>query len=360
MLGRQQPFVGILVAAGVVLSGLAGSASAEYHGAEPLDLPDTKGFSGVFALDGEFVHNVGELQMNITNWVLIGSRPGTGTAFSESPSAMWPAGSGVEYLWAAGLWVGAIKNGVPLVTTGQFTTEMLASPDDPLDTVWTTYQGAPGGKRYPDPGEDDDGDGQINEDPINGRDDDNDNQIDEDFGAISNQMFRCTMRDNTALVIEARPEHEPLNIRVIQQSYAWENDDVDDFIGFEFDIVNIGVQPLEDMYVGFFADCDIGPRGQGGVAEDDMPGFFDGAVRAADNSLVPISVAYMYDCDGDGGQAPGFIGIMYLDHPIDPSGEIAPQRVGITSFNHFSGNQPFDIDCRNGLRSAAVRMRARE
>ena len=51
-----------------------------------------------------------------------------------------------------------------------------------------------GGKRYPDPGEDDDGDGLINEDPINGLDDDLDGQIDEDFGAISNQMFRATMR----------------------------------------------------------------------------------------------------------------------------------------------------------------------
>jgi hypothetical protein len=343
MLGRQQkPFGVLLVAAGMILLGLTGSAGAAYRGGEPLDLPVDKARAGTFALDGEFVHNVGELQMNITNWGLLGSRPGGAAAYSDAPSAMWPAGSGIEYLWAAGLWVGALKNGVPLVTTGQYAPEMLANPDDPLDTIWPTYQGAAGGKRFPDPGEDDDGDGRIDEDPINGLDDDNDTLVDEDFGAISNQMFRATMRDNTALVVEINPEHEPLNLRIIQQSYAWENDDVDDFIGFQFEMVNVGVQPLEDMYVGFFADCDIGPRNTGGIAEDDLPGFFDGSVRAADNSLVPISVAYMYDCDGDGGLAPGFIGIMFLDHPIDPSGEIAPQRVGITSFNHFSGNQPFD------------------
>ena len=163
MLGRQQPFGSLLVAAGVILLGLTGTADAAYRGGEPLDLPVDKGLAGTFALEGEFVHNVGELQMNITNWGLIGSRPGTGALYSDAPSAMWPAGSGIEYLWAAGLWVGALKNGVPLVTTGQFTPEMLANPDDPLDTVWPTYQGAPGGKRYPDPGEDDDGDGLIDE-----------------------------------------------------------------------------------------------------------------------------------------------------------------------------------------------------
>ena len=37
-----------------------------------------KGSAGTLALDGEFVHNVGQLQVNITNWGLIGSHPGRG------------------------------------------------------------------------------------------------------------------------------------------------------------------------------------------------------------------------------------------------------------------------------------------
>lgn len=345
MIRRQQSFTVILTAAALMAVGVTGSAGparAAYHGADNCAPPATKGFAGIFAVDGQFVHNVGELQLNITNWGLIGSQPGRGASYSEAPSAMWPAGSGVDYLWAGGLWVGGLKGGVPLVTTGQYATEMLANPDDPLDTVWVSYQGAPGGKRYPDPGEDDDGDGEINEDPLNGLDDDLDGAIDEDFAAISNQMFRCTMRDNTALVIESLPDHEPLDLRVVQYSYAWENDSVDDFIGFEYEITNIGIQSIEDMYVGFFADCDIGPRGQGGIAEDDVQGWFDGTVPAADNTTVPITVAYMYDDDGDGGLSPGYFGIMFLNHPIDPTGEEAPVRVGITSYNAFSGNQPFD------------------
>jgi hypothetical protein len=320
----------------------APTAWAEYKGAESVDLILPKDSHGEFALEGEFVHNVGELQLNITNWGLIGSRPSQQRAYSDAPSAMWPAGSGVDYLWAGGVWIGAIKNGVPLVSTGQFTPEILANPDDPLDTVYETFQGTVGGARYPDPGEDDDGDGFINEDPLNGADDDNDGLIDEDFAAIGNQHFRTVMRDNTALAVERFPDHDPLDIQVVQETFGWENSSVDDFIGFQFGVTNIGVSPLKNVYLGFFADCDIGPRGGTGIAEDDLVHFVRRAVRALDNSLVPLSIGAMYDADGDAGQSPGFFGMLFLNHPTDPSGESAPPKVGITTYQAFSGNQPFE------------------
>ena len=335
--------LGALALALTLMPLAAGTADAAYKGNEPIELKaDRDHGAGVLALGGEFVHNIGELQINITNWGLLGSRPGVNARYADAPSAMWPAGSGVDYLWAAGLWVGALKNGVPLVSTGQFTPEFLANPDDPLDTIYTTFQGAVNGARYPDPSFDDDGDGAVNEDPLNGLDDDLDGLIDEDFAAIGSQHFRATLRDNTALATESFPEHEPLDLFVVQESFQWENDNVDDFVGFQFEITNIGVLSLQNVYLGFFADSDVGPRGQGGIAEDDLPGYFAGAVRALDRSLVPLSIAYMYDADGDGGQAPGFFGIMFLNHPIDPTGVNAPVRVGITSFQQFGGNQPFD------------------
>lgn len=326
----------------LVVGSLAGPAVAEYHGPEPVDIPLDKITSGTLALDGQFVHNVGELQMNITNWGLIGSRPGTATNYSESPSAMWPAGSGVEYLWAAGLWIGAVRNGVPLVTTGQFTPELMAVPDDPLDTIWATRQGAEGGNRYPSPGYDDDMDGRDDEDPRNGIDDDEDGRIDEDFGAIGNQSFSLSMRDNSPLVAQLWPEHEPLGIQVNQSSYQWEGNEVDDFVGFEFVLRNIGNDPLEDVYFGFFADCDIGLRGYGSGSEDDLPGFFTGRVRSDAGGYVPMSVAYMYDADGDDGVAPGFFGILFLDHTTDMRGGFAPSRVGATTFQTFAGATSFD------------------
>ena len=38
-------------------------------------------------LDGSFVHNIGELQMNITNWGFLGSLPMSQFPMSDSPSA---------------------------------------------------------------------------------------------------------------------------------------------------------------------------------------------------------------------------------------------------------------------------------
>ena len=70
----------------------------------------------IWVLDGSCVHNVGNLQMNVTNWGCFGSYPSSTLAMSEAPSMQWPANSGVEYLYIAGLWVGAKKGGVPIAS----------------------------------------------------------------------------------------------------------------------------------------------------------------------------------------------------------------------------------------------------
>ncbi len=297
---------------------------------------------GIQIIDGSFVHNVGELQLNITNWGLIGSRPTLHASYSNAPSAMWPAGSGVDYLWAAGLWVGALKNGLPYVTTGQYATELISNPDDPLDTIYRMREGEPNGLRYPEPGEDDDGDGRVNEDPRNGLDDDLDGRIDEDYAAISHQHFRCEMRDDWPALRQLRPDHEPLGLQVVQDSYQWENDDADDFVGFEFTIRNVGTEILQGVYVGLFSDCDIGPRSRANISDDDLPGFWQGRVRAPDGSWVPLSMGYMYDADGDSGRAGGYIGVMFLGHNTDPSGERAPRTARVRSFQLFPIRSPFD------------------
>ena len=64
--------------------------------------------NGVFVVDGSFVMNVGEVQINITNFGLIGSAYTSNRPWSDAPSCQWPSGSGNEYLWASGLWVGGI------------------------------------------------------------------------------------------------------------------------------------------------------------------------------------------------------------------------------------------------------------
>ena len=60
---------------------------------------------------GSCVMNVSNLQINITNFGLIGSEYSRNSTFSDQPSAQWPAGSGVEYLFGAGLWIGGVVLG---------------------------------------------------------------------------------------------------------------------------------------------------------------------------------------------------------------------------------------------------------
>ncbi len=305
---------------------------------------DRKNFDGpkrILSLDGSYVHNVGELQMHVGNWGLFGSWPGTGLVFAEAPSAQWPAGSGIEYLFAAGLWVGAVKGGVPAVSTAVYWAEFRPT-QDPIDYTYRTAEGARGGNRLPSPTADDDGDGLIDEDWLNGHDDDEDGLIDEDFAAVSKQMFSCWYTDDQPIAIQIYPEHNPLNIHVRQESYQWEEDRFDDFVGIEYKITNIGTQVLEDVYIGFFADCDAGSRDTDNYWEDDATGREFIPIRCTDIGPVQIDFAYTYDADGDEGQTPGYFGVMFLGHTTDPTGELAPERVGISTYANFSGNQTYE------------------
>jgi hypothetical protein len=295
----------------------------------------------VLVLDGSNVHNVGELQMHVGNWGGFGSLPGSGSTFAEAPSAQWPAGSGVEYLFTSGLWVGALKGGVPAVSTAAFATEFRPT-QDPLEVIYRATEGNKGGNRLPSTTADDDKDGKIDEDWLNGRDDDFDTKIDEDFAAVSKQMFSCWYTDNQASALQIFPQHNPLNVHVRQESYQWEEDRFDDFVGIQFRITNIGSDILEDLYIGFFADCDAGPRDRDQYWEDDATGRVYFPVVCTDLGPVAVDIAFTFDPDTDEGQTLGYFGVMFLGHTTDPTGETAPPRVGISTYANFSGSQPFE------------------
>jgi len=329
---RAPPIACVLAALAVtlLLSGPAPTRTPQ----DPTDPADKD-----LVLDGSFVHDVGRLACNITNWGLIGSRPGTATTFSHAPSCRWPGPGAAEYLWAGGLWVGAVSLGERLVSTGQYDVE-LRPTDDPLDTIYRTAMGAPGGRRYPQPLPDDDGDGLEDEDPLNGRDDDGDGLTDEDFAAIGEQMFRCTYADTVPA--PSLPDHQPLGIAVVQQTYQWSDPWLGDGIGLDFTIRNVGPVTLERVYIGFFADCDIGLRTNPAAAQDDRAGYFEGVAYPIDGAPVYVSGARMYDDDGDGGLAPGYFGVLLLDHPTDPAGLDAPVAVSARAIRIFSGQLAYD------------------
>lgn len=284
----------------------------------------------ILVLDGSFVHDVGAVHLNITNFGLIGSQPGLATPYSHAPSLEYPAGSGIDFLWVAGLWVGARVEGVPHVTTGQYAVELIGDPEDPLDTIYRSQEGATGSLRYPSPLADDDGDGLEDEDPLDGIDNDLDGSVDEDFAAISHQYFRTVMRDFGPVLEQSLPDHTPLGIEVTQESFQWAASDLDDFVGIRFVIRNAGTSTLEDVQVGMFADFDVASP------EDDLPGFFEGERVAYDGTSVPISLAYAYDLSTS-----GLAGVMVVNHTTDASGLTAPAEVAVRSFQSFTGNATF-------------------
>jgi len=310
----------------------------------PSDSGKKKGLGGpqrVLVLTGENVHNIGELQMHVGNWGNFGSWPGSANTFSEAPSAQWPAGSGVEYLYVSGLWIGAMKGGVPAVSTAAYAAEFRPT-QDPLDIMYRTAEGARGGNRLPSLSADDDRDGLTDEDWLNGWDDDGDGEVDEDFAAVSKQMFSCQYTDDQPTAIQIYPQHNPLHIHVRQESYQWEEDRFDDFVGANFWITNIGTDVLSDLYIGFFADGDAGKRDADNYWDDDGSGFRKVPVKCTSLGPVSIDVAYTYDVDGDEGMTPGYFGVLFLGHTTDPNEVFAPERVGITTYSNFSGSAAFE------------------
>ena len=299
------------------------------------------GPSHTIALDGLHVHNIGNLQINVTNWGFLGSLPDSRYPMSESPSAQWPAGSGVEYLYAAGLWVGALIDGIPAVSTGWPETEYYPT-NDPVDRIYKTYEGDLGGSRHPLPA-DDDHDDLIDEDWLNGRDDDGDGRIDEDFAAIGQQMFSCWYTDDQDASQTVWPEHTPMGLHVRQETYQWGEAGLNDFVGVHYRITNVGNKFLTGVYLGIYADVDAGPRSFGTYHRDDRVGYWTG-VRCAPwgeaSYPVEIKAAYVYDADGDGGKTPGYFGIVPLGYTVGYPVMTSYPR--INAFRVFRGLQPFE------------------
>ncbi len=312
--------------------------------------------SGIYAYfpPNSVYHDVGPLTLHLSNVGIIGN-PG----WHDGPSASWRGG---EYLYSASLWVGAIgPDNLPRVSAA---TEWRPSTD-PVDSFYPSYEGVAGGNRpgySPQP--DDDGDGQVDEEFHNGKDDDGDGLIDEDFEAVSQQMYSCEYWDYTQAAKDAFVDHEPMNLRVRQRSFAWSAPGINEFVGFDFEVINDGIDVLRSVYLGFFVDGDAGPPDSPNYHTDDG-GFFystdttfvdptieyfctddDFTIKDCAERSLHIDVAYMYDVPDDGqtaegGDVSGYFGGMFLGHTTDPTGEQAPLNVQMNTVRFFSSGNPY-------------------
>ncbi len=348
----------------------AENARAYWDGENPFEVDENGQPLYAIRQPNIFYHNVGLLEMLVSNVGVVGNPFGLDTF-----GAGWKGG---EYLYAASLWVGAIaSDNLAYVSTGAYQYELRPSLD-PIDTIYPSFEGAIGGDRagFSTNGGDDDGDGLVDEDPLNGKDDDGDGLIDEDYAAISQQMFSCEYWDYTEQATEVYPDHRPLHIKIRQNSYAWSTTGANEFVGLDYEILNDGFETLRELYVGYFVDSDAGRKEAQGYYTDDGGEFrtidttyvnrqieytctdHDGTFRECNKQPLNIDIAYMFDTPGSepGGNAAddmgpgsnGYFGGMFLGHTTDPFGERAPSSVQIHTMRFFSGSGTYpEGDPRN-------------
>ena len=166
--------------------------------------------------------DVGAFSLRITNIGVLGNAY-YNRGLSNDASWEFPRGSGHEALEHAELWVGGRRSDGKQVVSGGPMLEFRPSLA-PEDRVRIGMAGGPGTR----PVFDDDGDGRIDEEPLDGLDNDGDGEVDEDVFIPSQQLAETAFTDDRAEAVSyGYPNgvrHVPLGLSVRPQASAWSSD----------------------------------------------------------------------------------------------------------------------------------------
>jgi hypothetical protein len=301
---RKERWLPLLVPALLLVLAAAASAMNDIPGPEHQKRLESLKAAAAVPNTQNCSHRVGNVHFTITNWGFFGSNfadqwdalvedyclgPGV-TQGEKAPSFEFPAGTGINYLYAGGLWIGAIVNQDTLVSTGtdgwQRVNEMYpaAAPDGGIIQLSNRKT-----SEYYSP------------DAVSEQD-----YFAEYTDTLSDQAYTGTD------AVDNRP-HVPLNVKVLQRSYSWSYSYAEDFVLLDFKVVNMGMTDLRKAYMAIYIDADIWngilgcASGQG--FDDDMTGYLHAVSHPACKSLDDsINIAWTADFDGDPGwdcNAPG-------------------------------------------------------
>ncbi len=194
-----------------------------------------------------------------------------------APSCEFPAGTQLDYLYGAGLWVGAVVGIDTLVTTGwdgwSNIHEMWPCAEPECGLARRTSN--PASMYY-------------------------DKDAKADFEYIALYTDTLTKSSWTGVDWDGRT-HVPLNIEITETSYAWAVEYAQDFIMIDYLIRNIGNTELEDVFLGIQIDGDVSHvQRQRGAWTDDLCGF-TGTTPSPRCPDYPdsINLAWIIDNDGD-------------------------------------------------------------
>lgn len=350
------------------------AAYPEYFRAGPDGRVTPLAIPNIFTADVG-VLKVGKVAMKITNFGLLGN---PFTNLTSDPSGQWPGPSGIEYLNAMAFGVGAVNptasdpNAVRRVS---YFREWRPPSLEPADDIYPAYDGIINGIRF----NNDDGDRdfsfipdkpRVDEDHLDGRDNDGDGRVDEDYAALGQQMWSCTIRDDTpeAINLAQAERHVPLGVEVFQRAWAYSLSQFENFNVIEYQVRNVSGHVLDSLVVGWLVDMDSGPIVNPSYFNDDLdaPGYPSGEFKYTLSTIDPrrqtnhttdipvpqgqplcteltlrVNGFSVVDDDGDTGQTPAMGSFLLFDHTVDLLGIRGPDRVGFRAFRSFTGGTPY-------------------
>ncbi len=240
--------------------------------------------------------DVGLLWITITNFGYFGNDSADRPEALIDPctddwaiQAEYPGGSNVQYLYRAGLWIGAMiqEEGFeyPRVSVG--TEGWFGGASDEFDPAMDLEERT------------------IRKNAVNCLGD-----FIYSEEAISEQDFVTSYTDTSRYVLGTQTgkdhpidgPHVPLGIKVTQTSYAWSYNYAQDFVLIDYEIENIADKFLKNVYVGLYVDADVGLLGNSRYYEDDICGFTKTyeytPPGATESELLTINTAWISDNDG--------------------------------------------------------------
>jgi hypothetical protein len=93
---------------------------------------------------------------------------------------------------------------------------------------------------------------------LNGIPDHGEPHVDEDFGAVSDNDLYTSTTDTSNVSVFAKPV---LGVKIFSKSYAYRtsNENENAMLPIDFYFINVGHSRWDSVYIGFFADADVGP-----------------------------------------------------------------------------------------------------
>jgi hypothetical protein len=235
-------------------------------------------------------HNINSVELCVSNYGKFGQDE-TG----NNAGCWWPIGSGQNYIYGAGLWVGGVDSisGDTMVTIGhgpqggeaEFGPGLCGMSVSDPEAVIYLYPNLwpPSDATFPMAPE----------------------------TSLSHQDSWCVYNDSNILYHIAG-DTRPIGIEVYQSVHAWNLNLLRDIIYIVFEIKNVSGSRMIDCYLGICADNDIGNEA-GAVGNDRMSGIVGQWYVIDGDSFYVDNIAYQWQEVEEPGTPPWFPGVMGFD-----------------------------------------------